>query len=393
MTKASFRGVEFFISDDNGPIGPRAQITEFPYRTKAHGETFGTKARVLSISAFVVGDNYKFEREQLIEAINKDGPGELYHPEYGRINCIVTNADVSHDSRALDRVNFSLEFTETEIRIGAFTIDTQNFTISKIAEAREITNWQFAKDFEPNGNSNVVKAAKDNFSNIFERLEASKTALLGFLEPVKNANSRMAAFNAKVQKLFSKPLELAKLVTDEIAALANNIASPFEAIKILGSLSNYRLPKLRSFGSKNAKLRAQNQKSINSTIAAAALLEIANQTTLCGFDTSDDALRFGNEIAEYFDAFLDGDLEIDENTYLAVLDVKHAIAADIQKRGADLVPLKNVTLIQTETMLGLCHRLYGQSDFDNNFTDLISRANPKNPFFVIGGQTIEVRNA
>lgn len=393
MAKGSFRGIEFFIIDDSAPIGPRAQITEMPYRAKAHGETFGSKARVFNISAFVLGPNYQFERTQLIDAINKDGPGELFHPEYGRINCIVTNAEVSHDSRALDRVNFTLEFTEVENRIGAFTIDTQNFTLSKVITAKSITIAKFEQEFVPSINSLTRKAATDNFNRMFEVLETSKTALLGFLEPIKSANAKMSVFNSKVQKLFSKPLDLAKIVTDELAALANNISSPFEAIKILGAIANYRLPRLRMFGSNNAKARAQNAKAINSLFAANALLEIGNQTTFCDFDSREDAMKFGIEIADYFDAFLDGDLEVDENTYLAVLDVKHAIAADIQKRGADLVPLKLVTVSQTEPLLCLCHRLYGTSNFDPNFEDLNDRTQPSNPFFVNGGQTFEVRNA
>ena len=109
---ASFRGIPFLVDADDIQAGRRLQIHEFPKRDKAFAEDMGRSTREINLTAWVAGDEFMASRNQLLEALEKAGPGTLVHPWYGQLNVVVGVCRVTHQWEEGRLVRFQLQFYE-----------------------------------------------------------------------------------------------------------------------------------------------------------------------------------------------------------------------------------------------------------------------------------------
>lgn len=109
---ASFRGVPFHVDGDNMPAGRRTQTHEYPQRDKPMVEDLGRVTREIKLAAFVIGEDCYVQRDDLLNALDKPGAGELVHPWYGRLTVTATTCSVSHERREGGVVRFDLTFVE-----------------------------------------------------------------------------------------------------------------------------------------------------------------------------------------------------------------------------------------------------------------------------------------
>jgi prophage DNA circulation protein len=83
LIPASFRGVPFAVLDIAISTGRRVSVHEYPFRDTPWAEDLGKRARRISFSAFVIGDDVDFQAANLLNACEASGPGMLVHPAYG----------------------------------------------------------------------------------------------------------------------------------------------------------------------------------------------------------------------------------------------------------------------------------------------------------------------
>jgi len=113
LQDASFRGVPFKVEEESSPVGRRVETHEYPNRDKPYTEDIGKITSRPSFSAYVVGDDCFDQRDRLIEALNKPGPGTLIHPTYGEMNvCVDGEIRVSTTKTEGRMVRFDLKFVE-----------------------------------------------------------------------------------------------------------------------------------------------------------------------------------------------------------------------------------------------------------------------------------------
>ncbi len=113
LQDASFRGVPFKVEDEGSPVGRRVETHEYPNRDKPYTEDLGKVTTRPSFSAYVVGDDCYDQRDRLIEALNKPGPGTLIHPTYGEMSvCVDGEIRVSSTKTEGRMVRFELKFVE-----------------------------------------------------------------------------------------------------------------------------------------------------------------------------------------------------------------------------------------------------------------------------------------
>lgn len=89
LVEASFRGVPFKVEEESAGTGRRVETHEYPNRDKPYTEDLGKITFRPSITAYVVGDDCFDQRDRLIDALNKPGPGTLVHPTYGELKVCV----------------------------------------------------------------------------------------------------------------------------------------------------------------------------------------------------------------------------------------------------------------------------------------------------------------
>lgn len=113
LVNASFRGVPFKVEDESAGVGRRVETHEFPNRDKPYTEDLGKVTHRPTINAYVIGDDCFEQRDRLIEALNKPGPGKLIHPSYGELTvCVDGEIRVSTTGGEGRMVRFDLRFVE-----------------------------------------------------------------------------------------------------------------------------------------------------------------------------------------------------------------------------------------------------------------------------------------
>lgn len=113
LQNASFRGVPFKVEEENSVVGRRMETHEFPNRDKPYSEDLGKVTFRPTITAYVIGDDCFDQRDKLIEALNKPGPGALVHPTFGELQvCVDGDIRVSTTNNEGRMVRFDLRFVE-----------------------------------------------------------------------------------------------------------------------------------------------------------------------------------------------------------------------------------------------------------------------------------------
>lgn len=113
LRSASFRGVPFEVEGDSGTFGRRTQVHEYPQRDKPWSEDLGRATRNFEITAFVLGEDYLGRRDELLAALETEGPGLLIHPWYGELTVNIKDpARVSHSFRDGGMCTIALSFVE-----------------------------------------------------------------------------------------------------------------------------------------------------------------------------------------------------------------------------------------------------------------------------------------
>jgi prophage DNA circulation protein len=112
---ASFRGVQFFMETGGQAGGRRTAVHEYPKRNTPYSEDMGRKAVKLTVQAYQIGPDYLDDKDKLIEALEKDGPGMLRLPlpyKMRDIEVMVVSYSVTEQREAGGICRFDMEFVE-----------------------------------------------------------------------------------------------------------------------------------------------------------------------------------------------------------------------------------------------------------------------------------------
>ncbi|EME5174134.1 DNA circularization N-terminal domain-containing protein [Escherichia coli] len=161
LVEASFRGVPFKTEDESQTAGRRVETHEFVNRDKPYTEDLGKATSRPKFSAYVIGDDCYEQRDRLIEALNKPGPGTLIHPAYGEMSvCVDGEINVSSSSSEGRMVRFDLRFVEagelTYPTSGAATANTLVSSCSALDDCISDNFDQFGMDGMPDFVQNGV---------------------------------------------------------------------------------------------------------------------------------------------------------------------------------------------------------------------------------------------
>ena len=80
LVPAGFRGVPFKVDVSTRSSGRRIVLHEFPKRDIPLAEDMGRAAHRFSVTGYVIGPDYKVQRDLLIMALEFEGPGPLLLP-------------------------------------------------------------------------------------------------------------------------------------------------------------------------------------------------------------------------------------------------------------------------------------------------------------------------
>lgn len=346
LRDASFRGVSFFVEDAGYEGGRRLVPHEFPFRDKPYIEDMGRKARSFPIEAYVVGDDYMDSRDKLIEALEKEGSGELVHPYIGTLQVSIESFSVRESSQEGRLARFSITVREsgekyypnekTDIKA---TANTAADTLKKTAAA------DFAKKF-----------------NVSDYPEYVSTAVGRILNDI-GINTE----DLDLAVLMRSPETLAAKTQDIIDAITD-----INSLITLGNSGEYTSTTSKSTGRRAIVDNSNALLSLVHQTAAANAVLIAVETD---YETRGEAEAVRSAVA----GILDTEAEAVESSdsYLAITDMRAALVTALPVE--ELPDLIYIQLGHVTTSLALAYEVYGDA---GRADEIAARNKARHPGFM-----------
>lgn len=403
LQPASFRGVKFFVEDTGMAFGRRVYRAEFPYRDKPFIDDMGKKARDYTVNAFLLetddrSDLFK-QRNALIDALEKSGPGTLIHPRLGALRVQVGSVNWRPKPYANVEM-FSIEFldapSEPQPRV---TADTLSNLLSAADRARDSHLSLFDKIAHFTRQADhVIDAARDDINRGMASVKQWTRLGTQISDSIAELSLSIDEALDNVGELILMPRTLAGNVSAlfrQVLALPRNVKSVLNGYRNMeaqwGKVDTIPLTTAsRLTQQANRTAIAQLFQASAAIEATRAVCLMASSTAVTSnaqspFSSAAEALAVRDELLRELDAIAIH--ANDDAVYNAMVGLQAALSAHITTHGNALPNVSHVRHDNTLPILVIAHRLDGNIAREQ---DLISRNRIRHPAFVPAGTVLEV---
>lgn len=396
--RASFRGVPFLVKAHEHQTGRRGVTHEYAGRDKPYTEDTGRQAGRFTLDAYVVGDNYFQQRDALIGACEKEGPGELVHPYLGSQEVVCLGLTVIESSDDGREAKLSLTFVEAgEPAFPAGRLSGAFALAAKASALADSSGGAFGSAFSVLGAPQfVVNSALDMVGKVADFLEGNSSGVGGLAGGLTDFAYAVRNLKADAADLIARPGALAARLT--------------AAIGLLGSLTGDKKAKQAAFRRQatfgddlpvplrtttnrereyqNHRALVEHVKVVSIANAATATSEVATLTP--EEDTGEivsleDARALRTDLVQEIDELL-GEVTND-GLFQALSDLKADLIKHVPSKEVELPRLRTLVPPMTVPSLVLVYDLYGDLRRE---ADLLTRNNIAHPGFLLGGKRLEV---
>jgi prophage DNA circulation protein len=389
LLPASFRGVRFAVRRSSSAFGRRVVVHEYPLRDKPYVEDLGRRARVMRIEAVLVGEDYRTDRDALIEAIEQEGPGKLVHPYFGELTVSLDDSpasiDETTDQGGAAFISFSV-VESGEARFPAATAATSDQVTAKADTAAAVAGDGLAGGLSFAGMPAFVSAAA--IAQIDRGLRLAEIALsaatAGDLRSA--ALGLIAGVRPDLLGLLSSPSNLfsrLRGIYETARGAFNPDAGLRGFLRASQDLQPIALPAI-------ATTPQRERERVTCTLLVDAMRTLTVcQASICSasviFPDYTTAIDTRNELVAEIDRV--SDTTADDRLHQSMADLRAAVVRDINLRAAELARVVSYTPADTVPALVVAYRLYDEADRDG---EIIDRNRIAHPGFLPGGRALEV---
>lgn len=378
LRPASIRGVPCFVAEGGLEAGRRLQVHEYPQRDKPWAEDMGRATRSMTVTAFVVGNDYLQQAERLLQALEAPGPGTLVHPWLGSMQVSFGVARVSYRMDELGYAEFQIPCTEAgeltfpgvssstpaRSRIAADTLETR--TVEQYASAYSVAG---RPDF-------VVAAAGAAVQGVVSVLQRPVPGLesLGVAE-------RVAAVAQDLSGAIADPARVARLLRGALSLTAAARSAVRWSVVVQALV---RLAQGAALASppQPAVLTANRLQVWRNDVATMAMARRLVLAQAVGASSLLDAVVYDDVVAinAGLTAALDAEaLSAGDQAYGALINARVAVWQDLTARARNAARLRTLSLHQPRPALAVAYALYGDATRD---AEIVSRNRVRHPGFV-----------
>lgn len=380
--QGSFRGIQFHIESGDDERAQRLVVHEFPAREKPYLESLGKKANKFTIEAFLVGDDYLEQRDNLQDACIQPGTGKLVHPFYGEITVQCESIRCRHDRSEMRMVRVSMSFIEIgDLNPITSFISTQAKVLKSAQEAVSSQKTTFERLF-------------DYASLPFAKGQEVLDQVNGAVETIGEARKLVGqapAFAAQLKNIggaLGALITDAKALADEMASLitfgfltedqdADSVPDVKQSFAELTGLFGYS-PRVTAPSDENT--------AFLQLIKGVAMAQGGHMLSIASFDSVEEAFSMRKELFDAIDSFQD-EPGLDDDIFNAMSDLRAQVERDIKDRSATLPRMVEITLPKAVPALVLSYRLYTTLDEENS---IISRNKVRHPGIIPSDVPIKV---
>jgi prophage DNA circulation protein len=399
--QGSFRGVDFRTEYHERSGGRRVVAHEFPGRDEPVTEDLGRSARSFSIDCFVIGAEYRADRDALIDALEAFGPGLLVHPFHGSMNVNVLSYRSTEDTEEGGMCRFSIEFVESGVPVAA--IPQTDWAAALAFEADDVladAPGSFADDFDIAGVADFVADAAGELVNGAATLTQFIAAAQGGIGPALRAFTAGLGFlPANLQSLLREPLRLGQAVVglvSTVQALGSNGRVRVESFMAMTTFGESLKPVIGTTPSRQRQ--ADNQAAFVHLYTSAASAELVRAASRISFSSYEDAALMRDRVSARLDVLAMRAADVGQDDRAELFDrLRRIVVRDVTQRGGTLARVHDLAIGATQPALRVANRLYGtgpgSGGVEGRAADIAARNRVRHPGFVPGGVTLRVLSA
>lgn len=390
LRPASFRGVQFFVDSSQYSGGRRVSFHEFPDRDKPFAEDLGKVGDTFKVEGHILGDNYFQTKNSLINAVNKEGPGELVHPYYGTLQVQIGAFSIDEDTKEGGIAKISFQFYEAGDNAFPKEVDDKiDVFQEKVADTIQKSQDEFTSVFTVAKLPGfAVDTARLSVASAAAAFANATKGISTVAEDVANLAFSLRNLVAETDDLIKAPGKLAQRLVDSfklLGAACESTKGKFAAFKAMSTFVT-PIPNPIPTTTPIRQTQAGNKEIFDQLIVRTAIASAAEQAVLIDFESINDAEETRNELRDKIDEVL---FHInDDQVFAAFKDLNALLSKLLPDVDADLPNVQNIILEKTVPSIVLAYDLFENPDAE---ADIVDRNQViRHPAFVPTDVPIEV---
>ena len=407
LRDASFRGVPFYFVDVEGNSGRRAIPHAYPKKEVGWTEDHGAVLTQQQINVIVLGSDYQAQFNRLLAALNTPGPGELVHPWFGvqRVQAGKVTHKLSTEEGGIAYISFEVFEAGEQL----FPSQQEDTTATTLIAADSVKAALASGDYFAalDGVGNMVDTLLDDIQGFVTNLPTLPDALNEWMD-------RLNRFKDLAGIIVATPGELIRDITGLVSDMKDLVTDAPWALQVYGQLrdkwdgdraaqaatksladniavnvdTGFASSVTRSSTIDISDAMQTNIDDFRQLVIVSSLVATAETVTTATFETSQDAQRTGDALAERLgeqaiDAVESGQSEL----WRSLRALRFAVANDVRIRSVQLPELRRVSPRQTTPVMLLAWR---ETDDAEQRDALVTRNRLRYPAFILPSQVIEV---
>jgi prophage DNA circulation protein len=379
--QASFRNVEFFIKSHTVNGGRRLAKHSFPNNDDTFYEDMGLKEKKFTVDAYIVADDYFEARNNLEDALNAKGSGQLVHPYRGTIEVYVDDFSLVETTDEGRVARFSISFVlASEETLTVETLWTSEQLLVKKTSLLDAIHKAFTDAYNAMSLAvnklNALVEALDAIDSVLEDAKLLMQPYAEFQAIISNAKGKLIAIALDAEDLYKTFKDIIDFGTDTTQDVKPTSANAFaQFTSLLASLD--RTESSTGLEQEEQIIALQNKISLAS--CASLLLSVE-------FASADDAQDALDAYIAKLDSVIEDPTTTDEE-YIAFVELRTVLYNIIQQQAMQLAKLKTIVLVETTPSLTVSNSLYGSVSQEE---ELVQRNKVRHPAFVPGGVSLKV---
>lgn len=418
LLPASFRGINFLIEQAAVPVGRKGQLHEYPQRDEPFFESLGKQSQVHKVSAYVIGDDCFERRDKLLEALEKEGPGELVHPWLGRMLVDVGECDLTHSRTEGGMARLELTFYPSKPR--KFPTGTAN-TQQQVVKSSEslldsaLRRYKAAMAVVDSARINLI-GLRNSLSNVYTIIQRQFapflgifTNLSGFIQSLVNSPSMLSALfssyfsDFSTSGLFRTGLNRTSSSTVQTGNAAGAVTAPsYRSSVAVASQHSEAVTSINTVPQVSGADTSAAAQAVANLVQDSLLVQVALIISEMPVATqpvsvestpsidhqavqpverpevpvADDVIELRDALSE---AIWEASLKADPEHYQALNTLRHALIKHLTAVAASGVRLVDITPAETLPALVLAYRRFGDA---TRAGEVVQRNRIQHPGFV-----------
>ncbi len=414
--KASFKGVSFYVEGHSASKGRRVAVRALPGSSKdvdSVQQDLGRAPNEFDIEAFLWGDDYDADRDELEETLCEPGPGALVLPSRGEQWVRVTrgpNTTESKERGGYCRIRFTVVVEDRTASAArkASPFGTKPKLVMLGKGLGTYGTNDFLDFFDTAGMpAKYIKSTVDAVHNVTAQLKKVQRITDSTVNSLDSVSSLLSELDNTINTIMSSPSALAsKLVAivqgtfsildtitgniDRLTGLPSVLASQFDRSgpvrnTLRAGRSIAALGRDVSAGGSTslAAREAANTRAVYRLARAAAVGSQVQTYATAPFDSSTLALQVLSALGDEFDNL--AGYGTGDDLYQALSDVRAALTEHLTQTAADLPRTALYRIPQETPFLLIAHDLYADA---SRADEVVARNSTRHPLLMSGSVEI-----